>query len=157
MLRLVIVLSLLLALTACSTKQKNIKKESYKPQTNNAITNALYLEYQKWYGTPHKLGGITKDGLDCSSLIQIIYRDTFNIKLPRTTKEQAKVGYLISKKSTIVGDLVFFKIGYNSRHAGIIIEGDKFIHTSQKNGVSISNLNNPYWKSKYWQSRRVLP
>jgi cell wall-associated NlpC family hydrolase len=63
----------------------------------------------------------------------------------------------VSKNSTKEGDLVFFKTGFNTRHAGIIIEQDKFMHTSQKNGVSISSLSNPYWKSRYWQSRRVLP
>ncbi|MFT5836280.1 MAG: cell wall-associated NlpC family hydrolase [Sulfurimonas sp.] len=165
-----IILSLLL-FSGCSTKNikpyskhsktsKQIKKKeipTYKPKKKNWITTALYKEYKKWYKTPYKYGGVNTNGLDCSSLILIVYRDAFSIKLPRTTKDQVKKGYLISKNSTQEGDLVFFKTGFDTRHAGIIIESDKFMHTSQKNGVSISSLHNPYWKQRYWQSRRILP
>ncbi|WP_415396758.1 NlpC/P60 family protein [Sulfurimonas sp. CS5] len=165
MLRLAIVASLLLLLSGCSTKQTkpyskaSTKKEkpSYKPKQQNWITTSLYEEYKEWHKTPHKLGGISKKGVDCSSLIQRVYRDAFNISLPRTTKNQAKKGYQVNKNSSREGDLVFFKTGYNTRHVGIIIEKDKFMHTSKKYGVMVSSLNNPYWKSKYWQSRRVLP
>ena len=167
MLRLALVASLLLLLSGCSSKQiksqsttkpsNKQEKPSYKPQKQNWITTALYNEYKKWHKTPYKLGGINTNGIDCSSLVQILYRDAFSIRLPRTTKDQAKKGYLISKNSTQEGDLVFFKTGYNTRHAGIVIEKDKFIHSSTKYGVMISSLSNPYWKSKYWQSRRVLP
>ncbi len=171
--RLTLIISLILLFSGCSTKHykqhsksqeqnKNTSSKpkatpSYKPKKQNWITTALYHEYKKWYKTPHKLGGINTNGLDCSSLIQIVYRDAFSISLPRTTKDQVKKGYLISKNSTKEGDLVFFKTGFNTRHAGIIIEEDKFMHTSKKNGVSISSLSNPYWKSRYWQSRRILP
>jgi cell wall-associated NlpC family hydrolase len=173
MIRLTLIISLLLLFSGCSTKhyrqhsypqKKDTSSKStpravpsYKPKKQNWITTALYHEYKKWYRTPYKFGGINTNGLDCSSLIQIVYRDAFSISLPRTTKDQVKKGYLVSKNSTKEGDLVFFKTGFNTRHAGIIIEQDKFMHTSQKNGVSISSLSNPYWKSRYWQSRRVLP
>jgi cell wall-associated NlpC family hydrolase len=138
-------------------KQQTNKKTPYKPKSKNYITTALYKEYKKWYKTPYKYGGCNTNGVDCSSLIQNIYKDAFNIKIPRTTKEQAKIGHKVSKSSMKEGDLVFFKTGYNSRHAGIIIERGKFIHTSTKYGVVISHINNPYWKSKYWQARRILP
>lgn len=166
-----VVLSLLL-LSGCSTKQsykapsssksitlKSTKKPipEYKPSQKNWITNALYEEYKKWYRTPYEYGGFDTSGLDCSSLIQNIYKDAFNIDLPRTTKHQVQEGYLVSRNSVREGDLVFFKTGYKQRHAGIIIEKDKFIHTSSKRGVSISSLNNPYWRDKYWQTRRILP
>ena len=169
MIRIAIVASLLFLLSGCSTKsskqhfqpkkkQSTLKaKPSYKPQKKNWITTALYHEYIKWYKTPYKFGGINTNGLDCSALIQIVYRDAFSIHLPRTTKDQVKKGYLIKKNSTKEGDLVFFKTGFKTRHAGIIIEQDKFMHTSTKNGVSVSSLSNPYWRSKYWQSRRILP
>ena len=162
---------LLLLFTGCSTKKaapheqsvkneqtsKKISKISYKPKSNNWITVALYEEYKKWYKTPYKYGGLTSNGVDCSSLVQQIYEDAFGIHIPRTTKYQVRKGHKVSKESARAGDLVFFKIGYNKRHAGIIIERGKFIHTSQKHGVSVSQLSNPYWKNNYWQSRRILP
>jgi len=155
-----IVLSLLL-LTGCSTKgnpsykkQKNI---TYIKKSNNYVRNALYKEFKKWDSTQYKFGGENFNGVDCSSLIQTIYRDAFSIQLPRTTKEQVKKGYKVARKNLRDGDLVFFKTGYNTRHTGIIIENYKFIHASQKHGVTISSLYNPYWREKYWQARRLLP
>ncbi len=162
------ILLILLFLSGCSTKEVALHpKSSAKISTQqeiksinknpNWIRDALYKEYKKWHKTPYKFGGIDTNGVDCSSLMQSLYRDAFGIEIARTTSQQAREGYLISKKSTKEGDLVLFKMGNNIRHAGIIIEKGKFIHSSKKSGVKISNLNNPYWKSRYWQSRRILP
>ena len=155
-------LTALLLLSACSSKK--ISKPTYKTktttktkQTGNWIKKALFKEYSKWDSVAYKYGGSSLKGVDCSSLMQILYRDAFNLQIPRTTKDQAKVGYKIKKSVSREGDLVFFKTGSNTRHSGIILDKDKFIHSSTKYGVMISSLNNPYWKSKYWQIRRVLP
>lgn len=160
-------LTALLLLNGCSSKKvstpsskvKKTKKSTYtsKAKNNNWIANAISKEYKKWDGVTYKYGGTTLKGVDCSSLMQIIYRDAFGLRIPRTTKNQAKIGYKIDKKSSREGDLVFFKTGYKTRHSGIIIKKDKFIHSSTKHGVIVSSLNNPYWKSKYWQTRRILP
>ena len=168
---LLFVLSLLFFLSGCSTKgvkayKPQIKisktsstkpKPSYKPKKKNWVTSALYKEYKKWYKTPYKYGGTNFNGVDCSSFIQNVYFDAFKIRLPRTTKDQAKKGYFVKRPHLREGDLIFFKTPYNVRHTGIIIEKDKFIHASTKHGVTISSLHNPYWKDKYWQSRRILP
>ena len=168
---LLILVSLLLFVGGCSTKgahaykaslnsHKTPTKKKSPPYTlveKNAITLALYDEYLKWYGVPYRLGGSTYNGVDCSSLVQSIYRDAFGIRVPRTTKEQAKVGYKINKSSLKEGDLLLFKTGYNVRHSGIYLEKGNFLNASTFYGVTISNINNPYWRSKYWQSRRVLP
>jgi len=148
--------------TACSTSTtahhaKKTQLPKYKPKSKNYITTALYKEYKKWYKTPYRYGGYNKNGIDCSSLIQRVYKDAFNIDIPRTTKQQAKVGYRVSKNSSKEGDLIFFKTGFSSRHSGIIIEKGRFIHASTKYGVCISHINNPYWRDKYWQTRRLLP
>ena len=158
-------LTALLLLSACSSKK--ISKPAYKTQktqtttktkqTGNWIKKALSKEYSKWDATPYKYGGTSLKGVDCSSLMQILYRDAFGLKIPRTTRDQAKIGYQIKKSVSREGDLVFFKTGRNTRHSGIIFDKDKFIHSSTKYGVMKSSLNNPYWKSKYWQTRRVLP
>ena len=157
----VLILFSVLLLTGCSTrgnpsfntKTKNLPTKS----SNNYITNALYQEYERWDSTKYRFGGEDFNGIDCSSLIQTIYKNAFSIKLPRTTRDQVKQGYKVSRNNLKDGDLVFFKTGYDTRHAGIIIERYKFIHASQKHGVTISSLYNPYWRNKYWQARRILP
>lgn len=166
----IVFIILIILFNGCSTKttihpvkkiklSKKIpsKQPKYKPKNKNYITTALYKEYKKWYKTPYKYGGCNLKGLDCSSLVQQIYKDAFGITIPRTTKNQVKMGYRVKKNSTKAGDIVFFKINHKGRHVGIIMEKDSFIHASTKYGVTISHLNNPYWKSKYWQSRRILP
>jgi len=130
---------------------------SFESKEKNWITKALYKEYKKWHRTPYKYGGIDARGIDCSSLIQNVYKDAFGIDLPRTTREQVKRGYKVNRSSAKEGDIIFFKTGYNVRHAGIIVERGKFMHASEKFGVIISDLYNPYWKNRYWQTRRILP
>ena len=163
---LLLVLTALLLLSGCSSKKvskptykaKKTKKTATKVKyTGNWINKALSKEYAKWGGTPYKYGGSSRKGVDCSSLMQILYRDAFGLQIPRTTANQAKIGYQVNKSTSREGDLIFFKTGYNTRHSGIIIVKGKFIHSSTKYGVMISSLNNPYWRSKYWQTRRILP
>jgi lipoprotein Spr/probable lipoprotein NlpC len=128
----------------------------YKLHNHTPIKDALYEEYKKWYGVKYCYGGNTVNGVDCSALVQSIYKDAFNLKIPRTTKYQAHSGYFIKKKDIQEGDLILFKTGYKTRHSAIYIEKGNFIHASSSHGVTISNLNNPYWRTKYWQARRVL-
>lgn len=108
-----------------------------------------------WMGTPHKLGGTSKEGIDCSALVQRIYLSVYGIKLPRSTKEQMKIGRAIPKRKLTRGDLVFFKTGFSKRHVGIYIGDGRFVHTSSKRGVMISQLNSLYWKKCYQHARRV--
>ena len=156
--RLLYLLFTLFLLSGCSHRyQPNPSQNTTHKSYDTSIKTALYHAYQRWKKTPYRYGGESLHGVDCSSLVQHIYRDYFGVNLPRTTKEQAKSGYWIARRDVREGDLVLFKTGYNSRHSGIYLEKGNFINSSSKYGVTISNLNNPYWRSKYWQSRRVLP
>ena len=125
--------------------------------SKNSVLLALYNEYKKWNHTPYKYGGISKYGVDCSSLVQQVYFNALRVPVPRTTALQAKIGYRVPKHQSQTGDLLLFKTAHNTRHSGIYLESGDFINASSKRGVTISNLNNPYWKSKYWQTRRILP
>jgi probable lipoprotein NlpC len=163
-------LATLLLLSGCSSKktpQHIVSLEPYtkvqKPETpsytlhnKTPITLALLGEYEKWRGTPYCYGGDSRDGVDCSAFVQAVYADAFGVKVPRTTKNQAKKGYKIPLQNRDAGDIILFKTGWSSRHSGIYLERGNFMHASKKNGVTISNLNNPYWKNAYWQTRRVL-
>ena len=150
--------------SACSSAPKTYKKLptshknhiTYKLQKKNFVTTTLYKEYEKWAGVKYCYAGEDKNGIDCSALVQRIYKEAFNIKLPRTTKQQIKVGKRVSKKSLKEGDILFFKTSYSVLHTGIYLEKGEFIHASSKYGVILSNIHNPYWRAKYYQARRLL-
>lgn len=116
----------------------------------------LLAHHATWRGTPHAWGGLSRNGVDCSGYIWHTYRDLFGQSLPRTTLAQAQLGQRVSRAELREGDLVFFKIGRGRRHAGIYIGNGRFAHASYSKGVTISALNNSYWKRHYWQSRRLL-
>ncbi|MFC0267985.1 C40 family peptidase [Kushneria aurantia] len=120
------------------------------------IEDALMSEYSAWKGTPYRYGGETSSGIDCSALVQRVYRDGFSFDLPRTTAGQVLTGRRVERDELKPGDLVFFKPYRGDRHVGIYIGDGRFMHASSSNGVRISELDNPYWQRHYWQSRRPL-
>lgn len=157
---------------ACSSKSKNVnysynndKRFPYKLDYNYEITKSLSYEklykalnhqYKTWKGVKYKYGGNTKKGVDCSAFVQRAFRDNLNIKIPRTTKLQSKIGYEVPMQDIELGDLVFFKTGYKTRHVGIYLGEGKFLHASTKKGVTISRLDNPYYSKHLWKIQRVL-
>ena len=160
--------SFLLLLTFSTLFINGCSTRGYKVYNNNTLHNTIskdseyknktiFTEYEKWRGTPYKLGGVTLNGIDCSSFIQQVYYNCFGIKVPRTTIKQLQIGYKVKKDELRVGDMIFFKTGWDVRHVGIIIENGAFVHASSSQGVVISSIYNPYWKDNYFQSRRVLP
>jgi hypothetical protein len=157
---------LLIMLSACSSSAPVTSKSPSLPtQPKKPIDGILAEElpsvlldneFDIWEGTPYRYGGANKQGIDCSALIQKIYLSSFNLKLPRTTERQSRQGYPINKSKLQAGDLVFFKTSLTENHVGIFIGNGRFLHASSSQGVMISALNNVYWRSKYWQSRRIL-
>lgn len=94
-------------------------------------------------------------GVDCSGFVQLTFREQFAMQLPRDTGSQAQLGRSISTRQLRPGDLVFFHIGKRTRHVGVMVEKNKFLHASTSKGVMISDLNQPYWQRYYWQARRL--
>ncbi|TNV11480.1 glycoside hydrolase [Buttiauxella sp. B2] len=134
----------------------NIKNSlKTKRRKTKKIKSALLNQYSKWKKTRYKLGGTTRHGVDCSALMQNIFIDALNKKLPRTTFQQIKKGIHINKGNLKPGDLVFFKTGSNHRHVGVYLGNSQFIHASTSQGVTISSLTNQYWVQHYETARRL--
>ncbi|MDX1748871.1 MAG: NlpC/P60 family protein [Methylophaga sp.] len=112
----------------------------------------LYQQHNEWHGTPYRMGGISRSGIDCSAFVQITFRDLFGIDLPRSTDQQIRSGRKIPRAELRSGDLVFFR---NGRHVGIYLEDHKFLHASTTRGVMISSLKNTYWSRHFWQAVSV--
>ncbi|MDR5897910.1 NlpC/P60 family protein [Halomonas vilamensis] len=120
------------------------------------IRQALLEQHQSWAGTPYRLGGDSEHGIDCSALVQHIYRDTFDLELPRSTYGQVKEGREIDRQALQAGDLVFFRPPGPYQHVGVYVGDGYFLHASTSQGVTISRLDNSYWQRYYWQARRTL-
>jgi len=117
----------------------------------------LRTEVRSWLGTPHRMGGLNRRGIDCSGLAVRLYRDLFGIQLPRTTRAQMRAGRLVARGKLRPGDLVFFKPVTKYHHVGIFIGRGEFVHTSTHQGVMISRLDDDFWRSCYLTGRRLLP
>ena len=146
------------ALTGCgATPHTPRAAHAYgKKPDNNNIEQLLRSEANRWKGTPHRLGGNSRKGIDCSGFVSKLYKSLFNIRLPRSAREQAHVGTPVSRIQIRAGDLVFFLPPRKGRHVGIYLGSGEFVHASSTNGVTISNMTNPYWRKCYWKARRVL-
>ncbi|MEX0680430.1 MAG: NlpC/P60 family protein [Balneolales bacterium] len=115
----------------------------------------LLQNFQRWEGTPYRLGGDSRNGVDCSAFVQIVLQDAFGITIPRTTREQLAYGQRVPLRSARLGDLVFFQTGRTTYHVGILMRGDFFMHASTSRGVTIDRLREPYWQNRMVQVRRV--
>lgn len=111
----------------------------------------LYQFIEEWYGVRYHFGGCDKNGIDCSAFVQKVYEHVFGTNLLRTAIEQFASSDFIKKATSLhEGDLVFFKIhSHRITHVGIYLANNFFIHASRSQGVTISNLNDSYWRKYY--------
>jgi lipoprotein Spr len=132
------------------------KKPSMGSLKQTADEGALESFIDEWYGTPHRLGGMTKKGVDCSGFVILAYRDVFN-KTFRGRRAEDLVGEMqaLDQSELEYGDLVFFKVrGRRIDHVGIYLGDRKFAHTSASRGVMTSSLDNSYWSKRYFKGGR---
>lgn len=129
----------------------------YYNLTNTVQQQKLLTQAIDYIGTPYKYGGTSKKGIDCSAFTQTIYYLGLDITLTRTASSQYEEGVSVPRDSLVFGDLVFFhtRRKYVS-HVGMYLGGNKFIHSSCKSGVTVSDLNDDYYSKRLIGAKRVL-
>ena len=159
------VLAVFLLISACATppKQSGVtitgSPHAHVAKRDSGVTEIekrLREEYRLWMGTRHRLGGTGSRGIDCSGFVKVVYKDVFNIDLPRTTGAQVRQGQSVPFGELRAGDLVFFKPPSYPRHVGIYLGGSEFVHASKNKGVTLSKIDKYYWGKYYWTARRIL-
>ncbi|MEP3839106.1 MAG: C40 family peptidase [Algibacter sp.] len=181
----ILILLLIISFSSCkSSKQTNNKKTTttkiitkktktesntttYKNPISTASRNTSKADYivdyaKQFEGVRYKWGGTTKSGMDCSGLVYESF-NSYDITLPRISRDMAKKGHKIGLKKVVKGDLLFFKTGNRRNsinHVGLIVDikdnDIKFIHATSSKGVIVSGLNETYWLKAFHEARRVL-
>ena len=133
------------------------KAQAITAEISPALPENLENEISKFFGISYRLGGEGPTGIDCSALVKKVYSDVFGISLPRSSSEQSRLGNLdtVARDELKTGDLVFF--GQNRKqvnHVGMYLAGGHFLHAARGEGVTISKLDESYWKSRFMFSKR---
>jgi cell wall-associated NlpC family hydrolase len=128
--------------------------ERYANSTQDLILKGLEL-----VGIGYRQGGTHPDGgLDCSGFVQFVFRDAAGRLLPRTAREQSRMGDVVEKSELKPGDLVFFNTMRRAfSHVGIYLGDNHFVHSPRSGGkVRIEDMSLGYWAKRYSGARRIV-
>lgn len=106
--------------------------------------------------TPYRFGGNSRKGIDCSAFVQQVFREV-DVKLPRSAREQFRVGSEVDREELQKGDLIFFRTyaKYPS-HVGIYLGDNKMIHASSRSRrVVVTSIDHPYYQKRFIGAKRV--
>lgn len=121
-----------------------------------AVSNApLYSFIEKWWATPYRYGGATRDGIDCSAYSGTLFHHVYATVLSRTARAQYQDCEKIKKKDLQEGDLVFFRTRRGVSHVGVYLQNGYFTHASTSSGVMISRLDESYFSKRYIGGGRI--
>ncbi len=128
---------------------KNIEK-------NTSIFTSLQKSAYSFLGARYRFGGNSRNALDCSSFTQQVFREQ-DVSLPRTAREQFRIGAVVPVGDLRKGDLVFFRTyAPFPSHVGIYLGNRKMIHASSKSRrVVVSSMDSQYYLSRYLGARRI--
>lgn len=116
----------------------------------------LFSAIDEWYGTPYRFSGESKQGIDCSGFVTVLYKNIYNIQLTGGSRDIFNKCIPIDKQDLKEGDLLFFTIaGGRISHVGYYLSNNKFIHATTRGGVLISDLEEPYYKRYFYKAGRV--
>ncbi|MEQ8274365.1 MAG: C40 family peptidase [Deltaproteobacteria bacterium] len=105
----------------------------------------------RWLGTRYQWGGTGRSGIDCSAYLRQMYRDLFNIELPRTTRQQIRLGLDLPIDPTnlgrtlLPGDLIFYvdRAGVPN-HVVVYLGGNLITHSVSGRGVVVDPIRKVY-------------
>lgn len=140
--------------TVLSDEDRKYFAKKLEVSETEIINEKLYNFIKSWEGTKYIYGGETRNGIDCSALMQELYTYVYKKDLPRTASEMSmdnRIELFKSNEKLREGDLVFFRITEEKiiSHVGIYLKNNKFFAANQVGGVEISSLKKAFWKKNF--------
>jgi murein DD-endopeptidase / murein LD-carboxypeptidase len=132
---------------AMSTMPMTARAQAAKPFaefSNSALSlrDSVVAVARAQLGRRYRTGGTTPDrGFDCSGFVKYVL-DAMKIDVPRTSREQSRVGAAIPRDTTQLrpGDLLLFgKPMAGVSHVGIYVGNGRYIHASSVAGRVIES------------------
>jgi cell wall-associated NlpC family hydrolase len=139
--------------------QKALSKLQDMADHVTSKTSDLAVEAMSMLGIKYRYGGNTpENGLDCSGLVQYVFKAALGTELPRTSAEISRVGEKVNSHDLQPGDLVFYNtLRRGFSHVGIYLGDSKFIHSPSTGGeVRIESMDIAYWKKRFSGARRII-
>ena len=134
-----------------------------RSETTSATAAGVLATADRYVGERYLYGGETPGvGFDCSGLVQYVF-GRHNVALPRTSREQARVGQALSRSvgSLKPGDLMLFSSkGTGVDHVAIYAGNNRILHSSAGAGGvvydDLSSSRGKWFLARHVASRRVL-
>jgi cell wall-associated NlpC family hydrolase len=118
-----------------------------------AIAGAWSDAARSYLGVPYRSGGTTRDGVDCSGLVQRLYRDVAGTTIPRHSRDQFGLAGLRSGARR-EGQLLFIRGGRDGGgespfHVGVLVRGRNagdwnVVHASSSRGAVVEDACDDY-------------
>lgn len=118
-------------------------------------TERVMLGAMSMLGTTYKYGSRSSNAVDCSLLIQRIY-SAIGLDLPRTTREQIRLGESVHLSELRRGDLLFYRWQRRNLHVAIYMDNGYILHASPSQGKVVMTQLNPSWRRRLVAVRRVM-
>lgn len=149
-------------LEAAKNANQQVEVAETAVQQNSAVSSTaaqLINKAESLLGSPYVYGDTGKVGYDCSGLVAAVYTGHTNVKLPRSSKDMAKVGTYVTENELQPGDLLYFTSGSSSTisHVAIYAGDGVMIHASNsQRGVVTDPIDGYYFQNNFSHARRVL-
>ncbi|MNH95796.1 Gamma-D-glutamyl-L-lysine endopeptidase [compost metagenome] len=126
---------------------------------SSTVASKIVSKGKQYLGVRYQFGATAgrTNAFDCSSFTQYVFKQN-GIKIPRSSRDQAKVGTRVAKSNLKMGDLVFSDTNRDGviNHVSIYMGNGKLLHTYKVGvGVTISKFSGSIWDKTYVTARRV--
>ena len=140
----------MLVLASCASR-KNTVSTTKAAMAADAMASLkskdLYRFITDWTGVKYRLGGLDKNGIDCSGFALLLQKDIYGYNLPRRSKDQAAVVKQKNLNELKEGDLIFFSFGKQEvDHVGVYLNHNFFVHASTTRGVVVDQFTLPAYQ-----------